>query len=88
MVNWFQKQLRKREARVQKGEPLSPAERDLYKKTWAKAGRVVGLLVERATGRRQVSTITEKTAEKYGEHVAKRIDRAIAERNRGDPPNV
>jgi hypothetical protein len=49
---------------------------------------VVGLLVEKATGRRQASTIAEKTGEKYGGHVTKRIDRAIVEGNGGNPPNV
>jgi hypothetical protein len=80
MANWLEKLRAKREVRVSTGKPLSDTERDRYKTAWGKMARTVGVVLAKITGRREASTIAEQTGQKYGEHVAKELDRRIAER--------
>jgi hypothetical protein len=80
MANWLEKLRAKREVRVSTGKPLSDAERDRYRTAWGKVARAVGDVIAQFTGRREARTIAEQTGQKYGEHVAKDLDRRIAER--------
>jgi hypothetical protein len=87
MANWLEKLRTKREVRVSAGQPLSDAERDRYRKAWGKTARAVGVMIAKMTGRKEARTIAERTGETYGEHVAKQMDRRIAERNRFETPD-
>ncbi len=86
MANWLEKLQARREARVNTGRPLSDAERDRYKTAWANALRVIGVVVAKITGRREAAKVAEKTGERYGQHVAKELDRRVAERNKRKSP--
>jgi hypothetical protein len=86
MANWIEKWRRNREARLASGQPLTEAERDYYKSAWGKAGRVVGKILEKTTGRREATRIAEKSGERVGEQVAKHTDWRIAERQKTNPP--
>jgi hypothetical protein len=81
MANWLDRQRRTREKRVESGKPLTDAETDMYKTWWGQTAKVVGVLIAKMTGRPEASTIAKKTGEKYGEHVAKDLNRRIAERD-------
>ncbi len=86
MANWVDKWRSKREARIATGEPLTQHERDFYKGSWGAAGRVIGVLLAKLTGRSEAQTIAERTGEKVGERVAIDTDRRIAEQRPVDPP--
>jgi hypothetical protein len=58
----------------------------MYKSWWGQAARIVGVFIAKITGRPEASTIAEKTGEKYGERVAKDMDRRISERNENTYP--
>ncbi len=78
MFNWIERRRRNREAT---GERISNSEKDMYKSVWGKAGRSVGILLAKLTGRKEVATMAERTGEEYGNRVAKDMDWRIASRN-------
>jgi hypothetical protein len=85
MANWIDKWRMKREQRIAAGEPLTAAEHEMYRGGWAKAGRLVGTLIARRTGRRDAPDVAERTAAKVGEFLARRMDQRIAERRGTEP---